>query len=85
MSPLRSHEGFTELVQSMESPVLGMLAGALFTALVQSSSARKGVPMERAMAMELMDAYQNQGNVVKKRDDTHRMAQANKAFAHYAW
>ncbi len=31
-----------------------------------------------------MDAYKNQGNAVKKRDDTHKMAQANKAFAHYA-
>lgn len=53
--------------------------------LVQASSSRRGMPMQRAVAMELMDAYRNQGNVVKKRDDTHRMAQANKAFAHYAW
>jgi small subunit ribosomal protein S7 len=53
--------------------------------LVQASMSRRGMPMERAVAAELMDAYQNQGNVIKKRDDTHRMAQANKAFAHYAW
>jgi len=53
--------------------------------LVQASAAKRGVPMGRAMAMELMDAYGNQGNVIKKREDTHRMAQANKAFAHYAW
>ncbi len=53
--------------------------------LVQFSSGRRGVPMPRAVAMEIMDAYNNQGNVVKKRDDTHKMAQANKAFAHYAW
>ena len=53
--------------------------------LVQFSKARKGVPMERAMAQELMDAYKNQGGTIKKRDDTHKMAQANKAFAHYAW
>jgi len=53
--------------------------------LVQFSGARKGMPMERAMAQELMDAYKNQGNAIKKRDDTHKMAQANKAFAHYAW
>jgi len=53
--------------------------------LVQFSAARKGVPMESAVAMEVMDAYKNQGNAVKRRDDTHRMAQANKAFAHYAW
>ena len=53
--------------------------------LVQYSGAKKGMPMERAMAQELMDAYKNQGNAIKKRDDTHKMAQANKAFAHYAW
>ncbi len=53
--------------------------------LVQYSIGRRGMPMRRAVAMELMDAFQNQGNCVKKRDDTHKMAQANKAFAHYAW
>jgi small subunit ribosomal protein S7 len=53
--------------------------------LVDFSRGRKGVPMGAAMAMELMDAYKNQGNAVRKRDDTHKMAQANKAFAHYAW
>jgi small subunit ribosomal protein S7 len=41
--------------------------------------------MQKAIAAELMEAYRNQGNAVKKRDDTHKMAQANKAFAHYAW
>ncbi|MBN2302388.1 MAG: 30S ribosomal protein S7 [Lentisphaerae bacterium] len=53
--------------------------------LVQYSGARKGSSMGRAMAIEILDAYNNQGNVIKKRDDTHKMAQANKAFAHYAW
>lgn len=53
--------------------------------LVQASSSRKGTPLSKAMAAELLDAYKNQGNVVRKRDDTHKMAQANKAFAHYAW
>lgn len=53
--------------------------------IVQFSGARKGVPMEKALAGELMDAYKNQGNAIRKREDTHRMAQANKAFAHYAW
>lgn len=53
--------------------------------LVQFSDARKGVPMVRALAMELADAYKGQGNAVRKRDDTHKMAQANRAFAHYAW
>ncbi len=47
--------------------------------------ARKGMPMKAALALELMEAYRNQGNAVKKREETHRMAQANKAFAHYAW
>lgn len=46
---------------------------------------RKGVPMERALAMEFMDAHNNQGSAVKKREDTFKMAQANKAFAHYRW
>ena len=53
--------------------------------LIQYSHARKGVPMARALAMEIADAYQEQGNAVKKRDDVHKMAQANKAFAHYRW
>jgi small subunit ribosomal protein S7 len=53
--------------------------------IVQFSNTRKGVVMRKAMAIEIMDAYKNQGNAVKKRDDTHKMAQANKAFAHYAW
>jgi small subunit ribosomal protein S7 len=53
--------------------------------LIQFASNRKGVPMQRALAIELMDAYRGQGNAIKKRDDTHKMAQANKAFAHYRW
>lgn len=53
--------------------------------LLQFSKARKGMPIERALALELMDAYNNQGAAIKKRDDTHKMAQANKAFAHYRW
>ncbi len=46
---------------------------------------RKGQPMGQALAAELLDAYNNTGNAIKKRDDTHKMAQANKAFAHYRW
>ncbi len=53
--------------------------------LIQFSGSRKGVAMKKALGMELMDAYKNEGNAVKKRDETHKMAQANKAFAHYAW
>ncbi len=53
--------------------------------IIQFASARKGMPMERALAVELMDAQKNQGSAVKKREDTFKMAQANRAFAHYRW
>ena len=53
--------------------------------LVQYASGRHGLGMPRAVAAELLDAYKGEGNIVKKRDDTHKMAQANKAFAHYAF
>ena len=49
------------------------------------ASARHGMGMPAAVAAEVIDAFQGQGNVIKKRDDVHKMAQANKAFAHYAW
>jgi len=48
MSPLRTHEGFAELLQSLQNPILGMLAGAVFTALVQSSSATIGLAVVMA-------------------------------------
>ena len=41
--------------------------------------------MSEKLASEVMDAFNNRGAAVKKRDDTHRMAEANKAFAHYRW
>ena len=53
--------------------------------IVDYSRGRKGSPMERALASEILDGFKNQGNAVKKRDDTHKMAAANKAFAHYRW
>lgn len=53
--------------------------------IIGFAQGRKGVPMRRALAMEVLDAYGEQGNAIKKRDDTHKMAQANKAFAHYRW
>ena len=46
---------------------------------------RKGIPMKQALATELLEAYQGQGNASRKRDDVHKMAQANKAFAHFRW
>lgn len=46
---------------------------------------RKGIPMKEALSAELMEAFQGQGNAIRKRDDVHKMAQANKAFAHFRW
>ncbi len=46
---------------------------------------KKGRPMEAKMADELLEAYKGEGAAVKKREDTHKMAEANKAFAHYRW
>lgn len=53
--------------------------------LTQFSKARSGHSMAEKLAAELIDASQRQGATVKKREDTHRMAEANKAFAHYRW
>jgi small subunit ribosomal protein S7 len=53
--------------------------------LIQSARSRPGRTMADKLAAELMDAASNQGAAVKKREDTHRMAEANKAFAHYRW
>ena len=53
--------------------------------LVQYATGRHGMGMPRAVAAEILDAYKGEGNIIKKRDDTHKMAQANKAFAHYAF
>ena len=53
--------------------------------LVSFARSRSGRSMHEKLAAELMDAYANRGAAVKKREDTHRMAEANKAFAHYRW
>ena len=53
--------------------------------MVDSARGRKGQPMKDALANEIIDAYNNTGNVVKKKEDTHKMAQANRAFAHLRW
>ena len=53
--------------------------------IVNYSRARKGMPMAKALAAELLDAFANTGSSVKKKDDVHKMANANKAFAHYRW
>jgi small subunit ribosomal protein S7 len=56
-----------------------------FRWVVNAASGRKGTPMAEALANELIDAYNNTGSVVKKREETHKMAQANRAFAHLRW
>jgi small subunit ribosomal protein S7 len=53
--------------------------------LVDFADARKGQRMGDALASEILDAYQGQGNAIRKRDEVHKMAQANKAFAHFRW
>lgn len=53
--------------------------------LIQYSQGRRGLPMRVALARELVDAFKGEGDAVKKKDDTHKMAQANRAFAHYRW
>ena len=53
--------------------------------LVDLADARKGIPMKEALAVEILEAYQGQGNAIRKRDEVHKMAQANKAFAHFRW
>ena len=53
--------------------------------LVDFADARKGIPMKEALAAEILEAYQGQGNAIRKRDEVHKMAQANKAFAHFRW
>jgi small subunit ribosomal protein S7 len=53
--------------------------------IINYSREKTGRSMEDGLAAELADCYQNQGATIKKKDDTHRMAEANRAFAHYKW
>lgn len=53
--------------------------------LVQAARQRPGKSMEEKLAEELLDAAHQRGGAVKKKEDTHRMAEANRAFAHYRW
>jgi small subunit ribosomal protein S7 len=68
----------------MEASVDRQMALALRW-LVNLAGSRKGTPMKEALANEILEAYQGQGNAIRKRDEVHRMAQANKAFAHFRW
>ena len=53
--------------------------------IIGYSRSKVGKSMEDGLAMELADCFNTQGSSIKKKDDTHRMAEANKAFAHYRW
>lgn len=53
--------------------------------IINHSRAKAGRSMEDGLSGELVDCFNNQGTTIKKKDDTHRMAEANKAFAHYKW
>ena len=53
--------------------------------IINAARAKKGKPMKEKLAQELIDASNNTGTAVKKKEDSHRMAEANRAFAHFAW
>lgn len=53
--------------------------------IIDAAKSKKGKPMNDKLTQELIDAFNNTGLAVKKKNDTHRMADANKAFAHFAW
>ncbi len=53
--------------------------------LINAARAKKGKPMAEKLANEILMAAKNEGEAIKKKDDMHRMAEANKAFAHFAW
>ncbi len=53
--------------------------------IIDAARSKKGIKMDKALSEELLQAYNSEGFAIKKRDDTHKMAEANKAFAHFAW
>jgi small subunit ribosomal protein S7 len=53
--------------------------------IVDAARSKKGKPMAEKLAEEIILASKNEGEAVKKRENTHKMAEANKAFAHFAW
>ena len=56
-----------------------------FRWILDAAEAKKGMAMHKRLADELIAAANNEGSAIKKREDTHRMAESNKAFAHFAW
>ncbi|HEY40385.1 MAG TPA: 30S ribosomal protein S7 [Dehalococcoidia bacterium] len=75
--------GATYQVPVEVSPAVGLSLALRW--LVETARARSGKSMAEKLAAELSEASKGQGVTVKKRDDTHRMAEANRAFAHYRW
>jgi len=53
--------------------------------IIEAARGKKGAPIHEKLAEELILASKNEGSAIKKRDDTHKMAESNKAFAHFAW
>jgi len=53
--------------------------------IIDIARSRKGAPMAERLAQEIIQAYKGEGAAIKKREDTHKMAEANRAFAHYRW
>jgi len=53
--------------------------------IISFARERKGMPFGQKLAAELMDAFNNEGSAIKKKQNVHKMAEANKAFAHYRW
>lgn len=53
--------------------------------IIEAARSKKGQPMHLKLAEEIMLAHKNEGEAVRKRENTHKMAEANKAFAHFAW
>jgi len=56
-----------------------------FRWIINAAQSKKGKPMHEKLAEELMLAAKNEGSAIKKKEDTHRMAEANRAFAHFSW
>jgi small subunit ribosomal protein S7 len=53
--------------------------------LVEAARSKDGIPMSQRLSQELLEAFRQQGTAVKRKEDLHRMAEANRAFAHYRW
>jgi len=75
--------GATYQVPREVSPERGLTLAIRW--IINSSKSKKGRPMETKLAEELMAAFKNEGWAVKKKEDTHRMAEANRAFALFSW